>query len=91
MPNNATTDSVETSVAVSGDNNFGELVFTQPGTYVYTIMTKPIITRPRIRQPEARFIKAIPIVLYLLPAGLHPRDSRGVDREIPRVLQLLGA
>ena len=37
MPNNATTDSVETSVAVSGDNNFGELVFTQPGTYVYTI------------------------------------------------------
>ncbi|UQF78445.1 MAG: hypothetical protein M3I19_01745 [Lancefieldella parvula] len=22
---------------VSGDNNFGELVFTQPGTYVYTI------------------------------------------------------
>lgn len=37
MPNNATTDTVETSVAVSGDNNFGELVFTQPGTYVYTI------------------------------------------------------
>lgn len=37
MPNNATTDSVETSVAVSGDNNFGELVFSQPGTYVYTI------------------------------------------------------
>lgn len=37
MPNNATTDSVETSVDVSGDNNFGELVFTQPGTYVYTI------------------------------------------------------
>ena len=37
MPNNATTDSVETSVAVSGDNYFGELVFTQPGTYVYTI------------------------------------------------------
>lgn len=37
MPNSATTDSVETSVAVSGDNNFGELVFTQPGTYVYTI------------------------------------------------------
>ena len=37
MPNNATTDTVETSVAVSGDNNFGELVFSQPGTYVYTI------------------------------------------------------
>lgn len=37
MPNNATTDTVETSVDVSGDNNFGELVFTQPGTYVYTI------------------------------------------------------
>lgn len=37
MPNNATTESVETSVAVSGDNNFGELVFSQPGTYVYTI------------------------------------------------------
>ena len=37
MPNNATTDSVETSVDVSGDNNFGELVFSQPGTYVYTI------------------------------------------------------
>lgn len=37
MPNNATTDSVETSVAVSGDNNFGELVFSHPGTYVYTI------------------------------------------------------
>ena len=37
MPNNATTDTVETSVAISGDNNFGELVFTQPGTYVYTI------------------------------------------------------
>lgn len=37
MPNNATTDSVEASVAVSGDTNFGELAFTQPGTYVYTI------------------------------------------------------
>ena len=37
MPNNVTTDTVETSVAVSGDNNFGELVFSQPGTYVYTI------------------------------------------------------
>ena len=37
MPNNATTDSVETSVDVSGNNNFGQLVFAQPGTYVYTI------------------------------------------------------
>ncbi len=33
--NNATTDTVRASVAVSGDNNFSELVFSQPGTYVH--------------------------------------------------------